>query len=84
MTTIPVFVPTMWSRGCVRVISDVPGVRTLAVNLRAKTVRLTGPADPALVVAAMPRSETRSNRCPAPDQPMERNRQEAVLWTTRC
>ena len=57
MTTISLRVPTMRSRGCVRVISarisDVTGVRTLAVNLRAKTVRVTGPADPALVVAAI-------------------------------
>ena len=34
-------------------VSDVAGVRTLVVDLSTKTVRATGPADPALVVAAI-------------------------------
>jgi copper chaperone len=50
-------VPGMRSRDCVRAISshvsDVPGVRTVEVDLRAKTVRVTGPADPAAVRAAI-------------------------------
>lgn len=47
----------MHSRRCVRVISarvsDVPGVTTVSVDLGTATVRVTGPADPAAVRAAI-------------------------------
>jgi copper chaperone CopZ len=46
---ISVVVAGITSRRCVRTISkhvsDVPGVRTVEVNLQAKTVRVTGDAD---------------------------------------
>ena len=52
-----VHVPAMCSRRCVRAISarvnDVPGVQTLEIDLAARTVHVTGPANPAAVVAAI-------------------------------
>ena len=54
---ISVHVPAMTSRRDVRAISarisDVPGVQTLQADLAARTVRVTGPADPAAVTAAI-------------------------------
>jgi copper chaperone CopZ len=54
---INVHVPAMTARADARVvsasISDVPGVRTLRVDLATRTVRVTGPADPAAVTAAV-------------------------------
>ena len=54
---ISVHVPAMTSRQDVRAvsarISDVPGVRTLRVDLASHTVRVTGLADPAAVAAAI-------------------------------
>jgi copper chaperone CopZ len=50
-------IPTMTSRRCVRTISarisDVPGVRTVEAFLAARTVRVTGTADPAAVRTAI-------------------------------
>ena len=50
-------VPGMSSRQCVRTISahvsDVAGVHTLEVNLRMKTVRVTGTQDQAAVLEAI-------------------------------
>jgi pimeloyl-ACP methyl ester carboxylesterase len=50
-------VPAMTSRESVRAISarvsDVAGVRTVAADLRTKTLRVTGSADPAQVAAAI-------------------------------
>jgi len=50
-------VPAMRSRHCVRTISsrvsDVPGVRTLEVDLGTRTVRVTGTVDAAAVGAAI-------------------------------
>ena len=57
MTAIVFRVPAMHSRRCLRTISgrvsDVTGVRTVEIDLHAKTVRVTGPADPAAVRAAI-------------------------------
>jgi FtsP/CotA-like multicopper oxidase with cupredoxin domain len=54
---IVLHVPSMSSRQCVRTISalvsDVPGAQTLEVDLSARIVRVTGPADPAAVAAAI-------------------------------
>ncbi len=54
---IAVHVPDMSSRQSVRRISarvcDVPGVQTVEVDVRGRTVRIAGPADPAAVVAAI-------------------------------
>ena len=54
---IAVHVPDMSSRQSVRRISarvcDVPGVQTVQVDVRSRTVRIAGPADPAAVVAAI-------------------------------
>jgi FtsP/CotA-like multicopper oxidase with cupredoxin domain len=54
---ITVHVPAMTARADVRAvsasISDVPGVRTLRADLATRTVRVTGPADPAAVTAAV-------------------------------
>ena len=54
---IAVHVPDMGSRLSVRRISarvcDVPGVQTVEVDVVCRTVRVTGPADPAAVVAAI-------------------------------
>jgi FtsP/CotA-like multicopper oxidase with cupredoxin domain len=57
MTAIEFRVPAMHSRRCLRTISahvsDVTGVRTVEIDLRARTVRVTGPADPAAVCTAI-------------------------------
>jgi copper chaperone CopZ len=54
---IAVHVPDMSSRQGVRRISsrvcDVPGVQTVEADVRSRTVRIAGPADPAAVVAAI-------------------------------
>jgi copper chaperone CopZ len=54
---ITVHVPAMTARADARIvsasISDVPGVRTLRVDLTTRTVRVTGSADPAAVTAAV-------------------------------
>ena len=54
---ITVHVPAMTARADARAvsasISDVPGVRTLRVDLATRTVQVTGPADPAAVTAAV-------------------------------
>jgi copper chaperone CopZ len=54
---ITVHVPAMTARADARIvsasISDVPGVRTLRVDLGTRIVRVTGPADPAAVTAAV-------------------------------
>ena len=54
---ISVRVPAMSSRRDVRAISarisDVPGVRTLQVDLATRTVQVTGSADPVAVTAAI-------------------------------
>jgi copper chaperone CopZ len=54
---ITVHVPEMTNRADARVvsaaISDVPGVRTLLVDLASSTVRVNGSADPAAVTAAV-------------------------------
>jgi copper ion binding protein len=54
---ITVHVPAMTARADARVvsaaISDVPGVRTLRVDLATRTVRVTGSADPAAVTDAV-------------------------------
>jgi copper chaperone CopZ len=54
---ITVHVPAMTARADARVvsasISDVPGVRTLRVDLATRTVQVTGAADPAVVAAAV-------------------------------
>jgi copper chaperone CopZ len=54
---IAVHVPDMSSRQSVRRISarvcDVPGVQTVEVDVVSRTVRVTGPADPAAVAAAV-------------------------------
>jgi copper ion binding protein len=54
---ITAHLPEMTTRADARVvsasISDVPGVRTLLVDLAARTVRVSGPADPVAVTAAV-------------------------------
>jgi copper chaperone CopZ len=54
---ITVEVPAMTGRADVRAISacisDVPGVQTLRADLASRTVRVTGPADPAAVTTAV-------------------------------
>lgn len=54
---ITVHVPAMTARADARIvsasISDVPGVRTLRVDLASRTVRVTGSPDPAAVTAAV-------------------------------
>jgi len=64
---ISVHVPSMTSRQCARTISarvsDVPGVHTLEVDLSARTVRVTGPADPAAVAAAIDAAGHPVDRC---------------------
>jgi FtsP/CotA-like multicopper oxidase with cupredoxin domain len=64
---ISIHVPAMTSRQCVRAISarlsDVPGVQTLAVDLSDRTVRVTGPADPAAVAAAINGVGYAADRC---------------------
>jgi copper chaperone CopZ len=54
---ITVNVPDMSSRQSVRTVSarvcDVPGVQTVEADVRSRTVRITGAADPAAVVAAI-------------------------------
>jgi copper chaperone CopZ len=49
----------MSSRRCVRLVSgrlsDVPGVRTVEVDLETRTVRVTGTADTASLQAAIRR-----------------------------
>ena len=54
---IEVHVPAMDCRQFVRVVSarvsDVPGVQTVEVDLDTRTIRVTGPADPAAVAAAL-------------------------------
>ena len=54
---ITLHVPAMTSRQSVRAISarvcDVAGVRTLEADLVTSTVRVTGPADPVQVQAAV-------------------------------
>jgi copper chaperone CopZ len=57
VTLIVFRVPALCCRICVRMISarvtDVPGVRTVEVDLGAKTVRVTGTFDAAAVAAAI-------------------------------
>ena len=57
MTVIWFRVPAMCCRRCVRTISarvtDVPGVRTVEVDLATKAVRVTGTFDAAAVAAAI-------------------------------
>ena len=52
-----VHVPAMTGRADVRAVSacinDVAGVRTVQADLATRTVRVTGPADPAAVAAAV-------------------------------
>lgn len=59
MTSIELHVPGMSGRRCVRLISgrlsDVPGVRTVEVDLDTGTVRVTGTADTASLQAAIRR-----------------------------
>ena len=54
---ISVHVPAMTARQDVRAISasisDVPGVQTLEADLGARTLHVSGPADPAAVTAAV-------------------------------
>jgi copper chaperone CopZ len=54
---ITIHVPTMTAREDARTIStrisDVPGVHTLEADLATRTVRVTGPADPDVVTAAV-------------------------------
>ncbi|MFD2091893.1 multicopper oxidase domain-containing protein [Blastococcus deserti] len=54
---ISIHVPAMTSRQDVRAVSarinDVPGVQTLQVDYATRTVRVTGPADPTAVTAAI-------------------------------
>jgi FtsP/CotA-like multicopper oxidase with cupredoxin domain/copper chaperone CopZ len=54
---ISIHVPAMHSRHCVRAISahisDVPGVQILEADLSDRTVRVTGPVDPAAVDEAI-------------------------------
>ena len=60
MTSIEFHVPGMSSRRCVRLVSgrlsDVPGVRTVEVDLETRTVRVTGTADTASLQAAIRRA----------------------------
>jgi FtsP/CotA-like multicopper oxidase with cupredoxin domain len=64
---ISIHVPAMSSRQDVRTISarisDVPGVQTLQADLAARTVRVTGPADPAAVAAAVGAAGYAVDRC---------------------
>jgi copper chaperone CopZ len=50
----------MGCRRCVRAVSaavsDVPGVRTVEVDVAHRTVRVTGDANPVLVYAAVERA----------------------------
>ena len=53
-------VPGMCSRTCVRAISrsvsDVPGVRTVEANVNSATIKVTGTAETAAVMAAIRRA----------------------------
>jgi FtsP/CotA-like multicopper oxidase with cupredoxin domain len=64
---ISIHVSAMSSRQDVRAISarisDVPGVQTLEADLAARTVRVTGPADPAAVAAAVAAAGYAVDRC---------------------
>ena len=64
---ISIHVSAMSSRQDVRAISarisDVPDVQTLEADLAARTVRVTGPADPAAVAAAVGAAGYAVDRC---------------------
>ncbi|SHN88692.1 Heavy-metal-associated domain-containing protein [Geodermatophilus obscurus] len=64
---ISIHVSAMSSRQDVRAISarisDVPGVQTLEADLAARTVQVTGPADPAAVAAAVGAAGYAVDRC---------------------
>jgi copper chaperone CopZ len=78
-------VPAMRSRHCVRVISgrvsDIPGVRTLEVDLGTKTVRVTGNVDARAVGAAIADAGYDAAPCDE-DVPADEHTQQRVTGIT--